>query len=169
MRYTLTALLATAGTGLALLAGAGAANAAPTQATVQQQIDGILAKNPDAVQTGKSTVTLDKGAVTLRLAGATGVDACGAGLFCLWEHADYGGQMVSWKGSPVLCKANRTINLTDYGFSDRASSWANNSDYLVDVWEHEDRGGRRLWTELPGTYLRENPDGDEATSLNCYA
>ncbi|MDX3693769.1 hypothetical protein PV726_26205 [Streptomyces europaeiscabiei] len=77
---------------------------------------------------------------------------------------------VSWKASPALCKEGRTINLTDYGFSDRASSWANNSDYLVDVWEHEDnRGGRRLWTELPGTYNAQALHGHDSTSLNCYA
>ncbi|WP_328835875.1 hypothetical protein [Streptomyces europaeiscabiei] len=77
---------------------------APAQATAQQQIDGILAKNPDAAQTGKSTVTLDKGAVTLRLAGATGLDACGAGLFCL-NHADYAVP----SGRQLSCRPDGTV------------------------------------------------------------
>ncbi|MFK0113872.1 peptidase inhibitor family I36 protein [Streptomyces sp. NPDC091217] len=169
MRYTLTALLTTAGTALAMLAGAGAADAAPVHGTVQQQIDGILAKNPDAVQTGKSTVTLDKGAVTLRLAGATGAESCGSDQFCLWEDIDFGGRMVSWKGTAALCSPSRYVNLTEYGFNDRASSWVNNSDYVVDVWEDIDKGGARLWTMYPGSSSSVAPDGDSSSSLNCYA
>ncbi|SEQ46138.1 hypothetical protein SAMN04487983_1005141 [Streptomyces sp. yr375] len=175
MRYALTALLTAAGTGLALLGGAGAADAAPAttpataRPTVQQQIDGILAKDPAAVQTGKSSVSWDKGAVTLRLAGTAGEDACGSDRFCLWQDIDFGGRMVSWKGTSALCGAGRVINLPEYGFNDTASSWVNNSDYIVDVWDDIDKGGNRLWTMYPGSSSSVAPDGDSSSSLNCYS
>lgn len=168
MRYTMTTVFTAVATGLALFAGAGAANAAPTpgQATVQQQIDGILAKHPDAVKSGKSTVSWDHGAVTLRLAGASGLESCGSGQFCLWQDFDFGGRMLSWK---VSLNCQTVINLPDYGFNDQASSWANNSDHIIDVYNDVNRGGGVIWTELKQTNSSSVGTNDQASSLFCNA
>lgn len=173
MHRTLTALLTTAGTTLALLTGAGAAQAAPVpaRATVQQQIDGILAEHPDAVQTGASTVTLHNGAATLRLAGAAGIASCGADRICVWEDIDFGGAMLSWTASAVtLCNVDNWVNLPDYGFNDKTSSWANMSLYYnAYLWQNVDKGN--LLAALPPGENSPNLGGanDKASSLSCFA
>ncbi|WP_262064344.1 peptidase inhibitor family I36 protein [Streptomyces sp. STR69] len=92
---------------------------------------------------------------------------CASGQFCLWQD-NWSGRMLSWTPSTQLC-SGFTINLTDFGFNDVASSWANNTQsYTIDVWHDIGQGGSRLWTELPGTSSRFVTANDQASSLNCH-
>ncbi|WP_020673941.1 peptidase inhibitor family I36 protein [Amycolatopsis nigrescens] len=161
-RRGLITLLAGVAAGLALLTGAGVANAENTPA--QDQIDHIVAGQPDAIQTSPTTVTWRDSGVSLT-ADAAGPEQCGFNQFCLWEHSDFKGWMVSFNESSCAY----VIELPSFGFNDVASSWVNNTARRVEVWEHSGAYGLRLWTEIPYTASRWVGEDaqDRASSLVC--
>lgn len=174
MKHSLAAILAATAAGITLLATGGAMAAAATPDPTQQKINKILAGHPGGTQTSKNTIAWQKGDVVLTLAGknAKGVQAADAApcpdrRFCLYEHANFGGDSVSFRDG--LCD-NRIINLPSFNFNDRTSSWANNTNFDVDVWTDIGAGGGRLFqmftfTESPGLAKNLN---DRASSLNCF-
>ena len=165
MKHTLAACVAAATAGFTLLAAGGAANAAPDP--TQRKINNVLAAHPGGVQTGKNTVAWEKGAVVLRLSTSAAAAApCEDGRFCLYEHDHFGGDSLSFRDR--LCD-NRIINLTGFAFNDRVSSWANNTDHDIDVWQDIGGVGARLWQMLPYTESAglSKSINDEASSLNC--
>ncbi|MGY0055649.1 peptidase inhibitor family I36 protein [Streptomyces sp. LZ34] len=166
MSRRLAALLATAVAGLMLMGGTGAADAATSDAT-QRQINSILAKQPDAVQSGKGSITWNDG-VTLKVgASAAGREACPAASICLWEHDQYGGAMLL-AVPENLCGQKLIFNLKDRGWNDRASSWANNTKYFAVAFN--DYGAvDKLWDMFPGFYADGLPKeyNDKASALTC--
>ncbi|MEW2121221.1 peptidase inhibitor family I36 protein [Streptomyces sp. NPDC005474] len=150
---------------------AATAHTVPMPDSVQGQIDSVMAKHPGGVQTGKDAITWKSEGVTLQLASPAALRDCRPGNFCLWQD-NWSGRMLSWTPSAALC-SGFIINLTDFGFNDVASSWANNTDsgpqrYTVDVWHDIGAGGSRLWTEIAGTSSQFVSENDEASSLNCH-
>ncbi|GGQ77108.1 peptidase inhibitor family I36 protein [Couchioplanes azureus] len=174
MKRILAAMLATVAGGIALLATSGAAAVAISPDATQQKIDKLLAQHPDAIQTSRNTVSWQQGDVVLTLArtnieGVQTADAapCPDGRFCLYADANFGGDSVSFRDR--LCD-NRIINLPSFNFNDITSSWANNTDFDVDVWSDVGAGGPRLFqmftlTESSGLPKNIN---DRASSLNCF-
>ncbi|WP_055524880.1 peptidase inhibitor family I36 protein [Streptomyces graminilatus] len=146
---------------------AATARTVPTPHSVQDQLDSIMAGHPGGTRTGKDAITWKSEGVTLKLASPAALADCGSGQFCLWQD-NWSGRMLSWTPSARLC-SGFVINLTDFGFNDVASSWADKTqNYTVDVWHDIGAGGSRLWTELPGTSSQFVTDNDEASSLNCH-
>ncbi|RFS84884.1 hypothetical protein D0T12_15350 [Actinomadura spongiicola] len=171
MKHRLAAILAAFAAAVALLATGGATVAAAAPDPTQQKIDRILAQAPGGTQTSKNTIAWQNGDVVMTLPtgkNATAAPApCPDGRFCLYEAANFGGRSVSFRDR--LCD-NRVVNLTAFNFNDVTSSWANNTDFDVDVWAAIGLGGARLFqmfsfTESMGLTRNIN---DQASSLNCY-
>ncbi|MFI1584512.1 peptidase inhibitor family I36 protein [Embleya sp. NPDC020630] len=168
MKIKSAALATAVVVGLGLPVGTGVADAAPTAASLRTQMARVLAEHPGGVQTGADTVSWQNGAVTLKLASLRGVADCGYNQFCLWEHSGFGGRMIAWNAIPAIC-SGLIINLTDYGFNDQASAWADNSpSRFVDVWNDYGAGGGRIWRMLPGASSPNVQSNDAASSLDCY-
>ncbi|MFI6296037.1 peptidase inhibitor family I36 protein [Nonomuraea sp. NPDC050790] len=173
MKHRLAAILAAISVGLTLLCAAGATAASATTDPVQQKIDKILAESPGGKQTSKNTIAWQNGDIILTLVAknartqAADVAPCPDGRFCLFSDSNFGGSVVSFRDR--LCD-NRVVNLTAFNFNDVTSSWANNTDFDVDVWSDIGLGGGRLFqmfsfTESAGLSRSLN---DKASSLNCF-
>ncbi|WP_113701766.1 peptidase inhibitor family I36 protein [Nonomuraea lactucae] len=174
MKHHLAAILTATAAGLTLLATGGATAASAAPDPIQQKIDKVLAEHPGGTQTSKNTIAWQNGDVILTLAGqnAKGVQAaaaapCPDGRFCLFNDANFGGDFVSFRDR--LCD-NRIINLPSFNFNDKTSSWANNTDFDVDVWSDIGAGGPRLFQMFTFTESAGLPKNlnDRASSLNCF-
>src|SRR5690242_12307605 len=79
----------------------------------------------DLVYSNGVMVSLDAGTGLLSpsinpdTVGSASVIPCSSGYTCIYEHANYGGRRLQWRDPGQL------INLTDYGFNDKMSSWRN--------------------------------------------
>lgn len=168
MRRRMAALLATAAAAFMVMSGTGGtAVAAGTPDATQKKVDSILAEQPDAVQTGKGTITWDDG-VTMKVgAGVAGLEACPQLQICLWDDVQYGGEL--FLAVPErLCLKNLIFNLKDRGWNDRASSWANNTQYFAIAFD--DYGAvDKLWDMFPGFYAATMSAefNDKASSITC--
>lgn len=67
-----------------------------------------------------------------------GLDKCPKGYFCLYQHFTY--NLNDARG--LILKTSEDISrLDDFDFNDRASSYYNNTDHFVTVYEHFFQGG----------------------------
>jgi hypothetical protein len=166
MRPRLAALMAIAVAGLVMVGGNGvAAAASPALHTTQEEINAILAEHPDAVQTGKDTVTFSNGIV--RKVGITSEEQCPGDTICLWDDQNFTGQMDIVYS--YVCDYGLVQNLKDTGFNDRASSWKNNTTRRVATTYFDYDAGGLLWRMFPQQKGPTLPAefNDEASAVTC--
>jgi hypothetical protein len=97
------------------------------------------------------------------LAAPAAVIACSAGYTCLYEHRDYGGRRLQWRDVQL-------INLNDYGFNDKMSSWRNRNSRDA-RWYHDvgGRGTSRCMQAGASVSYVGSGDNDRASSLRIYS
>lgn len=91
---------------------------------------------------------------------------CSAGYTCLYDDANYGGRRLQWSDPGTR------INLTDYGFNDKMSSWRNRNRldarwfYNVNNFNNL-RASRCMNANSSSSYVGYF-DNDEASALAIY-
>ncbi|MFJ3881855.1 peptidase inhibitor family I36 protein [Streptomyces sp. NPDC090077] len=131
MRILKTALAAVAVVGAVLATGtpAGAQSTAPSERSVEQQVQGLLQYNKGAKRVGTDTVQLAPG-VSVTVADASrAVPAdwfnCDRGWLCLWEDSNMNGARINFTDCR---RENLGSYRTDKGYTwnDRVTSYSNN-------------------------------------------
>ncbi|WP_328610426.1 peptidase inhibitor family I36 protein [Amycolatopsis sp. NBC_00345] len=86
---------------------------------------------------------------------------CPSGWVCLWQDGNYGGRMLKWS-SPGTSIAH----LSDYGFNDEMSSWANRGTRLARWWVDANYKGTSH--NMPADSSSAHGGDDQASSLKIY-
>ena len=86
---------------------------------------------------------------------------CPSGWVCLWQDGDYSGRMLKWSSS-----GTSIAHLSDYGFNDEMSSWANRGSHLARWWTDASFNGTRH--DMPAGSSAAHGGGDTASSLKIY-
>jgi hypothetical protein len=86
---------------------------------------------------------------------------CPSGWVCLWQDGGYAGRMLKWS-SPGTAVAH----LSDYGFNDEMSSWANRGSHLARWWVDASYQGTSH-NMAAGTSSAHGGD-DQASSFKIY-
>ena len=86
---------------------------------------------------------------------------CPSGWVCLWQDGSYSGRMLKWSAS-----GTSIAHLSDYGFNDEMSSWANRGSHLARWWTDASFNGTRH--DMPAGSSAAHGGGDTASSLKIY-
>ncbi|WP_112242298.1 peptidase inhibitor family I36 protein [Kribbella monticola] len=86
---------------------------------------------------------------------------CPSGWVCLWQDGGYSGRMLKWSSS-----GTSIAHLSDYGFNDEMSSWANRGSHLARWWTDADFNGTHH--DMPAGSTAAHGGGDTASSLKIY-
>ena len=94
----------------------------------------------------------------------------GTKYYCFYEDADFNGRRLQW--SYQYCYSynyNRYINFADYSFGNKASSWVNNSNHNISVFNGKNAGGALLWNEsrVSNSPYVGKPSNDKAASFKA--
>jgi len=111
-----------------------------------------------AVAIDASTVSFDS-PVILHLA-PLALSDCPSGWLCLWQDSQFSGRMLQFQSTGTW------QNLTNYGFNDLMSSWANKRVY-DSLWAYDANGGStvRCMDSLSSSSYVGNTDNDKASSI----
>jgi hypothetical protein len=124
---------------------------------VMVSLDKGTGLSPDAV-TGRSSKEIDWNSVPR----ASSIP-CGGGYTCLYEDTFFGGRRLQWRDR------NQLINLRNYNFDNKMSSWRNDND--VDARWYYDAGGSGTSRCMNAGFISPFVgwiDNDEASSLRIY-
>ncbi|MEU0095087.1 peptidase inhibitor family I36 protein [Kribbella sp. NPDC006257] len=86
---------------------------------------------------------------------------CPSGWVCLWQDGSYSGRMLKWSSS-----GTSIAHLSDYGFNDEMSSWANRGSHLARWWTDASFNGTHH--DMPAGSSAAHGGGDTASSLKIY-
>jgi hypothetical protein len=86
---------------------------------------------------------------------------CPGGWVCLWHDGGYSGRMLKWSDP-----GTRVPHLSDYGFNDQMSSWANRGSHLARWWTDADYNGTHH--DMPAGTSEAHGGGDTASSFAIY-
>lgn len=86
---------------------------------------------------------------------------CPSGWVCLWQDGSYSGRMLKWSAS-----GTSIAHLSDYGFNDEMSSWANRGSRLARWWTDASFNGTHH--DMPAGSSAAHGGGDTASSLKIY-
>lgn len=114
---------------------------------------------PGAVALDPSTVSFDSGAALLHLS-PQALSDCPSGWLCLWAASQFTGRMLQFQST------GSWQNLTNYGFNDVMSSWANKRSF-DSLWAYNVTGGGtvRCMDSLSSSSYVGNTDNDKASSI----
>jgi peptidase inhibitor family I36 len=90
--------------------------------------------------------------------GPTALSDCPSGWVCLWQDGSYSGRMLKWSSSGTAI-----AHLSDYGFNDEMSSWANKGSHLARWWTDASYSGTRH--DMPAGSSSAHGGGDSASSF----
>ncbi|GAA4229837.1 hypothetical protein GCM10022254_23200 [Actinomadura meridiana] len=124
-------------------AGAGfAAQSSPARGAVDVQ----LRQHPGGVQTGPNEVSYNNGRVVVSFPGDDKPGSCDGHRVCFYDGTNFTGAQLT-----IHCGTTLSTKLADYGFADRISSYYNNSDNAVFVFEKNQPSDpwSELWAEGP--------------------
>jgi Peptidase inhibitor family I36 len=123
-----------------------AAAAKSSTDSVQSQINDAMRKTPGGTQINANQVAWRNGTVILTIpeAGRSttslfGGPDCSSGWYCFYADVNWGGRRLQFSFY------NELIDLANWGFTNQASSWHDNSGIYVTVWD----GGNALWNMWP--------------------
>lgn len=178
---------------------------------LQEDIDAVLAKTPDAKQISQFEISWDGGKVLeafpapgqrqappmsnaairasapnaraarkqikakKRIQTRGTSNSCpwvagGTKYYCFYEDADFNGRRLQWSYQYCYSYNNsKYINFADYSFSNKASSWVNNSNHTISVFDGKNAGGDLLWKESRvshSSYVGK-PSNDKASSFKA--
>lgn len=81
---------------------------------------------------------------------------CTSGWVCLWKDGSYSGRMLKWSDSGTA-----VAHLSDYGFNDQMSSWANRGPHTAYWWVDANYGGDK---HTMAAYTSAAHGGDDLAS-----
>jgi hypothetical protein len=141
--------------------GPDASTPSPAAATDESTLAAVFPEGlpVGAVMIDTDSIALDGGAVILNL-GPTALSDCPSNWVCLWHDSQFSGRMLQFQ---ECCQWQ---NLSDYGFDDQMSSWANKRDFDA-RWAYLPNGGGtvRCMDSHSNNSWVGNTDNDKASSI----
>ncbi|MFE6056593.1 peptidase inhibitor family I36 protein [Kitasatospora sp. NPDC056446] len=95
------------------------------------------------------------------LTNGQGISSCPSGRLCLYRDVNYNGG----GSAPMLVTRSGVSYLGDYNFNDAASSYYNNTNLPVVLYEHANYGGGQLAIRSWGYGNLDSSWNDKASSL----
>ncbi len=86
---------------------------------------------------------------------------CPPGWVCLWQDGGFSGRMLRWSDP-----GTKIPHLSDYGFNDEMSAWANRGPHSAAWWEDSSYHGTRH--SMPAYSSAAHGGDDVASSLKIY-
>lgn len=127
----------------------GRKGAAPSSPAALKSTGAVNLRAGAPVTKGETPATKD---IVLRPDGTS--NSCpyspgGTDWYCWYTDKDFDGARFQFSynycpGSPN----GPQINFANYGRDNQASSWVNNTDYAIHVWDLANAGGAQLWVEV---------------------
>ncbi|MEV0636330.1 peptidase inhibitor family I36 protein [Streptomyces sp. NPDC050619] len=129
-----------------------AAPAEPTLSLTKSEKPSGESAHPGGMQTTANEISYADGAVKVVIPRPGAAATCPSGWYCFFQYADFGGRMLQFRD----CGGNQS--LTDYGFGNRTTSWVNNTQHTVEVYDKDAEPFVTLWREAANS--RSSSVGD---------
>ena len=94
----------------------------------------------------------------------------GKHYYCLYAADKFDGRRLQWADQYCYYyNASTSVNLSDWDFDNQTTSWVNNSDFTVYVYDGANGGGSLLWSEgsVSNSPNVGTGNNDRATSLSA--